>query len=128
MNTLLMTEFTQVFNPKFQKMQKSLSLIGDLRYIKTNASNFGPIRKETPVLWDWGSHELSILITLVGSKPKKIDLKRMMQEINEEGDVSAWEIKCEFKKGLKSLSFVSNNYPKSRGIILGGSKRNNYIK
>ena len=33
MNTLLMTEFTQVFNPKFQKMQKSLGLIGDIKFI-----------------------------------------------------------------------------------------------
>ena len=65
---------------------------------KDKRLNFGPIRKETPVLWDWGSHELSILITLVGSKPKKIDLKRMMQEINEEGDVSAWKLSANLRK------------------------------
>ena len=122
MNTLLMTEFTQVFNPKFQKMQKSLNLIGNLKFIKTKASNFGPIRENTPVIWDWGSHELSILITLMGSKPEKIELKRTIKEENEKGDVSAWEIECQFKKGIKSLSFISNNFPKARGILLEGQK------
>ena len=122
MNTLLMTEFTQVFNPKFQKMQKSLGLIGDIKFIKTRASNFGPIRKDTPVIWDWGSHELSILIALIGAKPEKIEFKRTMKERNDKGDLSAWEIKCEFKKGIKSLSFVSNNFPKAREILLEGQK------
>ena len=120
-NTLVMTEFTQVFNPKFQKMQESLDLVGQIKSIKTRASNFGPIRNDTPVIWDWGSHELSILISLIGSKPEKIKIKRTMNINNEKGDISAWEIKCKFKGGIKTTSLVSNNLPKSREICLEGN-------
>ena len=56
-------------------MQESLDLVGQIKSIKTQASNFGPVRRDTPVIWDWGSHELSILISLVGSKPQKIKKK-----------------------------------------------------
>ena len=122
MNTLVMTEFTQVFNPKFQKMQESLDLVGQIQSIKTQASNFGPIRNDTPVIWDWGSHELSILISLVGSKPENIKIKRTMNIKNEKGDISSWEIKCKFKGGIKTTSSVSNNMPKVREIFLQGNK------
>ena len=121
MHTLVMTEFTQVFNPKFQKMQESLDLVGQIKSIKTQASNFGPVRRDTPVIWDWGSHELSILISLVGSKPQKIKIKRTMNIKNEKGDISAWEIKCKFKGGITTTSSISNNLPKVREICLEGN-------
>ena len=70
--TLLITEFTQVFNPKFQKLKKLLYFIGKLNSVITEAGNFGPYRKNTPVLWDWGSHELSIVLSLINAKPKFI--------------------------------------------------------
>ena len=76
--TLLMTEFTQVFNQKFQKLKNSLSFIGKLNSVITEAGNFGPYRKHTPVLWDWGSHELSILLSLINSKPKFIKANLLM--------------------------------------------------
>ena len=43
----------------------------------TKAGNFGPYRKDTPVLWDWGAHDLSILISLIGQSPNKISTKRI---------------------------------------------------
>ena len=45
-----MNEFTQVFNPKFVALKKSLRLIGEIREIHTKACNFGPIRTNVPVL------------------------------------------------------------------------------
>ena len=76
-----MTEFTQIFNPKFNKLKDSLDLVGDLQSINTESGNFGPFRKKTPVLFDWGSHELSILISLIGSLPEKIYAKKFMKNI-----------------------------------------------
>ena len=92
-----------------------------IKSIKTQASNFGPVRRDTPVIWDWGSHELSILISLVGSKPQKIKIKRTMNIKNEKGDISAWEIKCKFKGGITTTSSISNNLPKVREICLEGN-------
>ena len=49
----------------------------------TEAGNFGPIRNKTPVLFDWGSHELSILISLLGILPEKIYAKKINENYNK---------------------------------------------
>ena len=121
-NTLLMTEFTQVFNPKFKALKNSLNLIGIIKKIYTEAYNFGPIRKDTPVLWDWGSHELSILISLLNQTPKFIKATKINQKINNIGDASTWEIICNFKNQITSVSKISNIYKKKRKISVIGSK------
>ena len=115
-NTLLMTEFTQVFNPKFIALRNSLNLIGGITKIITEAGNFGPIRTDTPVLWDWGSHELSILIALLNEDPKSIKAKKINQKENEIGDASSWEIICNFKNNITSISRISNICQKKRKV------------
>ena len=89
-----MTEYTQVFNPKIPKTLKFLeSSRGHPIFINTIAKNFGPVRKKTPVIWDWGCHELSTLITLIGSNPleseaKKIEDKNNNHEMNLLGSLN----------------------------------------
>ena len=120
--TLLMTEFTQVFNPKFQKLKKSLSFIGKLNSVITEAGNFGPYRKNTPVLWDWGSHELSILLSLINSKPKFIQANLINDETDADGNKSSWDIYCEFNEKIKSKSTISNITNKKRRVGVFGEK------
>ena len=119
---LLMTEYTQVFNPKFQKLLSSLNLVGDIIFINTIAKNFGPVRKKTPVIWDWGCHELSTLITLIGSNPLESEAKKIEDKNNNHGDESTWELECKFKNNLITKSLVSNISEKKRQISILGQK------
>ena len=119
---LLMTEFTQIYNPKFQKLQNNIYLAGNLKSITTEAGNYGPFRKKTPVLFDWGSHELSILISLLGSYPIKINAQKIDERYNENGDESNWKILCEFKNKVKTKSIIGNSKEKIREIIVSGDK------
>ena len=119
---LLMTEFTQIFNPKFQQLQNNIYLAGNLKSITTEAGNYGPFRKKTPVLFDWGSHELSILISLLGSYPIKINAQKIDERYNENGDESNWKILCEFKNKVKTKSIIGNSKEKIREIIVSGDK------
>lgn len=121
-NTLLMTEFTQVFNPKFKVLKNSLNLIGGISKIITEAGNFGPIRSDTPVLWDWGSHELSILISLLDQDPEIIKANKLREKVNDIGDASSWEIVCNFRNNITSISKISNICPRKRKIGVIGSK------
>ena len=124
---LLMTEFTQVYNPKFQKLKKSLYLAGNLNNIYTEAGNFGPIRNKTPVLFDWGSHELSILITLLGNLPNKISARKIFEKYNKNGEESNWEIFCDFNNNLKTKSIIGNHKEKVREITVYGEKGTLYL-
>ena len=120
--TLLMTEFTQVYNPKFTQLKKSLKLVGKIRKIKTIASNFGPIRNDTPVLWDWGSHELSILINLLEEIPKSIEAIKTKEKVSHLGEASSWDIICKFKNQITSHTSISNMENKQRKVSVIGTK------
>ena len=124
---LLMTEFTQIYNPKFQKMKQSLYLAGNLKNIYTEAGNFGPIRKKTPVLFDWGSHELSILISLLGTLPNQISAHKINEKQNKNGEESNWEIFCEFNNNLRTKSIFGNYKEKIREIFVYGEKGTLYL-
>ena len=120
--TLLMTEFTQIYNPKFTQLKKSLKLVGDIRKINTIASNFGPVRKDTPVLWDWGSHELSILISLLEEIPISIEARKIKEKVNILGEASSWDIVCKFKNKITSYTSISNIDKKIRKVTVIGTK------
>jgi predicted dehydrogenase len=46
--------------------------LGDLRYIRCERTNFGPIRDDVNALWDLGAHDISILCLLMGSPPLSV--------------------------------------------------------
>jgi len=120
-NKLVMIDFTQLFNYKFIAMKEYLKIVGKIKLILTRAGNFGPYHKDSPVLWDWGVHDLSILITLLGSSPNKIFSKKISADTTIDGDASTWEISCDFDNKIKSRTLIGNMMPKCREVKVFGS-------
>ncbi|WP_269625218.1 Gfo/Idh/MocA family protein [Prochlorococcus marinus] len=111
---LVMVDFTQLFNYKFIGLKESLNLIGDIKFLLTKAGNFGPYRDDAPVLWDWGSHELSILLSLMGKSPIKMSTKKLIENSRRTQDESIWEINCSFGEQVESRTLIGNMMPKTR--------------
>jgi len=61
-----------LYNPAFLKVKKLIKSIGKIKYISTEGMNYGPIRKDVSALWDWGPHDISMAIDLLGSLPKEV--------------------------------------------------------
>ena len=120
-NQLVMIDFTQLFNNKFISLKKSLKQVGDIRFLLTKAGNYGPYRKDTPVLWDWAPHDLSILISLMGQSPGKISAHKIKENINRNEDKSIWQIRCSFEKQIESTTLIGNMMPKCRKVGVLGS-------
>ncbi len=120
-NTIVMTDFIYLFNYKFEALKDSLKLIGDIKYILTKAGNFGPYRQDTPVLWDWGAHDLSILINLMGKSPNKISTKKIKQNKIRKEDESIWQICCSFDNQVESNTLIGNMMPRCRKIGVIGT-------
>ncbi len=119
---LVMNDLTQLFNYKFLALKNSLSLVGDIKFIITRSGNFGPYRKDTSVLWDWGTHDLSTLISLMGMYPKEITSKKIKENPRRDGDESLWNINCSFDNEIKSNTLIGNMMPKCRKIGVLGTK------
>jgi predicted dehydrogenase len=113
------TEFTQLFNPKFRALLAALPMLEGMQSILTRAGNFGPIRNDAPVLWDWGAHELSMLITLAGH-PLTIEAKCIEQRQGEQGDESLWKLECTFRSGVSSETTMGNMMPRCRKVAVFG--------
>ena len=120
-NNLVMVDFIHLFNYKFDALKNSLKLIGDIKYILTKAGNYGPYRKDNPVLWDWGAHDLSLLINLIGQSPNKISTKKIKENKKREEDESLWHINCCFNNQIESSTLIGNMIPRCRKIGVLGS-------
>ena len=62
----LMVEHTHLFAPAFRELVRRVPEIGPLRLLRGRANNEGPFRKDVPVLWDWGAHDVSMCIAIAG--------------------------------------------------------------
>ncbi|MBI5044743.1 MAG: Gfo/Idh/MocA family oxidoreductase [Candidatus Levybacteria bacterium] len=58
-----------LYNPAFIAMSNLLSKIGDVERIDGVAGNWGPIRVDTTLLWDWAIHEISMVNYLLNKTP-----------------------------------------------------------
>ena len=54
--SIVLVDHTQLFNPAWKSFKDYASGMGKVLKIESIAGNWGPFRRETPVLWDWGPH------------------------------------------------------------------------
>lgn len=113
-------EFTQLSNPKFRALLRELPSIGEIRAIKTVAGNYGPIRSDTPVIHDWGVHELSIAFSICGNSVRNTS-GRLTNRTNDSIErQSNWEAVCEFETGVRAVLTFGNMMPRCRRVAVFG--------
>lgn len=71
---IFMVGHIYLYNPAFLMVKKLIKSIGKIKYISTEGMNYGPIRKDVSALWDWGPHDISMAIDLLGSVPEEVSV------------------------------------------------------
>lgn len=61
-----------LYNPAFLRVKKLIKSIGKIKFISAEGMNYGPIRTDVSALWDWGPHDISMAIDLLGSLPNEV--------------------------------------------------------
>lgn len=74
-----------LFSDAFQALMANLPEIGPLTKIRGEAGNRGPIRPDATVLWDWGPHDLAMILAVTGQRPAQVSAQRLGQEHMEDG-------------------------------------------
>lgn len=69
---IVMVGHIYLYNPAFLLVKKLIKSIGKIKYISTEGMNYGPIRTDVSALWDWGPHDISMAISLLGSLPQEV--------------------------------------------------------
>lgn len=89
---LVWVENTQLFNPAWAALKAALPSIGPILALRSEAGSHGPYRRGgIPVLWDWGAHDVSQALDLMGRDPDQVSATwtaRGEKDGGETGDVT----------------------------------------
>jgi predicted dehydrogenase len=61
-----------LYNGAYISLKAALKAYGPIRYIDTEASNFGPYRPDYSVIWDYASHDVSMVLDILQESPNNV--------------------------------------------------------
>lgn len=60
------------YHPAYLKIKELLKKIGKIQYLDFEGVDLGPFRNDTSALWDWGPHDVTMCLELVGKMPLEV--------------------------------------------------------
>ncbi|MBI4969605.1 MAG: Gfo/Idh/MocA family oxidoreductase [Rhodospirillales bacterium] len=121
--SFVMVEHTHLFHPAFRALKELGAPLGRLRRIDSEAGNHGPFRPDTPVLWDWGAHDVAMALDLVGRMPVELSAKRTQSESRAEGQGENLEIELVFPEGIEARICLGNLFATKRRTLAAQFER-----
>ncbi len=113
---LVMVDHTHLFHPAFRALKELSRALGPLKAIQTDAGNQGPYRKNTPVIWDWGAHDVAMCLDLIGGVPEKIRAERLASEMIDGGRRENLFLALSFAGGVEAEIRIGNMMKKKRRL------------
>jgi UDP-2-acetamido-3-amino-2,3-dideoxy-glucuronate N-acetyltransferase len=123
-NRVLMVGHLLQYHPVFIKLRDLASSgeLGRINYIYSNRLNLGKIRREENILWSFAPHDISMILSLAGEEPERIQATGGYYLHKKIADVTTTHL--DFPSGLKAHIFVSWLHPfKEQKLIVVGDKK-----
>ncbi len=105
---LVMVDHTHLFSPAYRKLKACGTGLGRPLRIESSGGNWGPFRADTPVLWDYGAHDVAMCLNLTGDYPRVVDAHREATLSSTDGTGESLRMYLEFDSGTKARIRVSN--------------------
>ncbi len=96
---LVMVDHIHLFSPAFCALKSEAATLGPLRRMESEAGNHGPFRKATPILWDWGAHDVSMCLDLMGEAPSEVSAHCLEERKTGEGPGAVFDLRLSFGGG-----------------------------
>ena len=96
---LVMVDHIHLFSPAFRALKREAAKLGPLRRMESEAGNHGPFRKATPILWDWGAHDISMCLNLMGEAPSEVSAHCLEERETGEGPGAVFDLRLGFDDG-----------------------------
>ncbi|MCC6611325.1 MAG: Gfo/Idh/MocA family oxidoreductase [Burkholderiales bacterium] len=114
---LVMVDHTHLFSCAFRTLEARGASLGDLSRTRSSGGNWGPFRRDTPVLWDWGPHDVAMCLALFGATPLRVEARRASVAQSGEGTGEAIEIELGFGARRSAEIRISNIEDRKRRHI-----------
>jgi UDP-2-acetamido-3-amino-2,3-dideoxy-glucuronate N-acetyltransferase len=111
------------YHPAFNKLKDLVreGRLGRLRYLYSNRLNFGKIRREEDILWSFAPHDLSMILSLVGQEPDRVETVGSYYLHQRIADVTTTHLS--FHGGERAHVFVSWLHPfKEQKLVVVGDE------
>ncbi len=69
----VLVDHIYLFHPAYQELKRRASGLGAPLRIESSGGNLGPFRASVTPLWDYGPHDISLCLDLLGTMPTKIE-------------------------------------------------------
>ncbi len=110
---LVVVDHTHLFSPAFRELKRrSMSSTTSSVSISSAAGNRGPFRTNVPVLWDWASHDVAMILALLGLYPTTITARRTELQSLVDGIGESVAIELTFERDIAADIRVSNMLPR----------------
>ena len=119
----LMVGHLLLYHPAFLALKKIINdrKIGKIRYMYSNRLSLGKLRKEENALWSFAPHDISMILSLIGSEPIKVRAVGGAYLSPNIADTTMTLLK--FNNGVKAHVFVSWLHPyKDQKLIVVGDE------
>lgn len=94
----VLVDHTHLFSVHYRALKRAVASSGaPIRAILTEGMAFGPFREGTPVLWDWGPHDVSLCLDLMGRMPD--DVQALAGPRAPHGDAELISVRLTFPSG-----------------------------
>ena len=70
--TIVKVNHVYLYHPLYRLLKKKIEDKVNLKSIYTLGGDYGPFRKDVSSLWDWGPHDLSMCLEIIGEYPSEI--------------------------------------------------------
>jgi UDP-2-acetamido-3-amino-2,3-dideoxy-glucuronate N-acetyltransferase len=96
--------------------------LGRVRYIYSNRLNLGRVRHEENILWSFAPHDISVILSLVGSEPESVSATG--SSYLQQGIADTTVTNLRFAGGVAAHIFVSwlHPYKEQRLVVVGDRK------
>ncbi len=103
----VLVDHTHLFHASYRLLKETVPRLRGIRTIRSFGGNHGPFRRFDP-LWDWGAHELSLILDLAGTDGAIVAASTLRREDRPEGLGAVYAFEMEFKSGIRAWSQFGN--------------------
>lgn len=86
-----------LYHSLYRILKKHIKNKKDLRFIYSQSGNHGPFREDVSPIWDWGPHDLSMCLDLIGEMPIEINARLTKEIPNSNRNMSNINVELIFK-------------------------------
>ena len=126
--SIVIIDHIYLFHSDFKNLKNKLTLENKKAFkINTIGGNYGPFRKNITVLWDYGPHDIAMIIDLLNDEPSKIQVTYQSNKTNISTEKATIKIQLNFEIGAVANIKLSNQLKKRVRLFEVTVGKNKYI-